>query len=358
MENNTNKTKTEENEKTNIIKNNPRLFIIIAVAIVVLAIVIGVIVAVVNKKNAGTVERVATQTMGGLDVLCEPSSIALIADQGFLVTDVYGKQIWLINSISGSIYAGKGSVEDMYGQPLGGYNDSELKDSLFKEPWAISPFLNGYAVSDTQNGAIRLISSTTTQTVNGYSEELEIGDLGVKFDKPTGLATDEAGNLYISETGKGAIRRVTPDGEVTTVAEGLDGPMGLYAAGDYIYVAETASHRIVRVKDGQIEVVAGTGEETPEGGLGDGSIKKATFRYPQGVAVADDGTVFVADTVSSTVRMIRNNKVTTILQREGEELDIEMYPVSPRGLFIDNGSLYVCDPFARRVYVLKLEDVY
>ncbi len=358
MENNTNKTKTEENEKTNIIKNNPRLFIIIAVAIVVLAIVISVIVAVVNKKNAGTVERVATQTMGGLDVLCEPSSIALIADQGFLVTDVYGKQIWLINSISGSIYAGKGSVEDMYGQPLGGYNDAELKDSLFKEPWAISPFLNGYAVSDTQNGAIRLISSTTTQTVNGYSEELEIGDLGVKFDKPTGLATDEAGNLYISETGKGAIRRVTPDGEVTTVAEGLDGPMGLYAAGDYIYVAETASHRIVRVKDGQIEVVAGTGEETPEGGLGDGSIKKATFRYPQGVAVADDGTVFVADTVSSTVRMIRNNKVTTILQREGEELDIEMYPVSPRGLFIDNGSLYVCDPFARRVYVLKLEDVY
>ena len=358
MENNTNKTKTEENEKTNIIKNNPRLFIIIAVAIVVLAIIIGVITAVVHRKPSGTVERVATQTMGGLDVLCEPSSIALIADQGFLVTDVYGKQIWLINSISGSIYAGKGSVEDMYGQPLGGYNDSELKDSLFKEPWAISPFLNGYAVSDTQNGAIRLISSTTTQTVNGYSEELEIGDLGVKFDKPTGLATDEAGNLYISETGKGAIRRVTPDGEVTTVAEGLDGPMGLYAAGDYIYVAETASHRIVRVKDGQIEVVAGTGEETPEGGLGDGSIKKATFRYPQGVAVADDGTVFVADTVSSTVRMIRNNKVTTILQREGEELDIEMYPVSPRGLFIDNGSLYVCDPFARRVYVLKLEDVY
>ena len=54
--------------------------------------------------------------------------------------------------------------------------------------------------------------------------------------------------------------------------------------------------------------------------------------------------------------MIRNNKVTTILQREGEELDIEMYPVSPSGLFIDNGSLYVCDPFARRIYMISVKE--
>ena len=347
-------------EEKKSINNRTRLIIII-IACVIAVVLIAVLVirsVVKNTSYGGIVNNVKTQTMGGLDVLCEPSAMTIMDGRGFLVTDVYGKQIWLINSFDGMVYAGTDSVEDLYGEPLGGYNDAELGSSLFKEPWSITPFLDGYAVSDTGNDAVRLLSSETTQTVNGYSDILEIGDLGVKFDTPTGLCTDEEGCLYIAETGKGAIRKVSTEGEVTTVCDGLDRPMGICYFDGWIYVAETGANRIVRVKDGKIDVIAGSGEETPEGGLGDGSVKKATFRSPQGVAVAPDGTVFVADTISSTVRMIRNNKVTTILQREGEQLDIEMYPVSPRGLFIEGNSLYICDPFARRVYLLQISDLY
>lgn len=59
--------------------------------------------------------------------------------------------------------------------------------------------------------------------------------------------------------------------------------------------------------------------------------------------MAEDGTVFVADTGNGAVRRIQDGRVTTVLQAQGDDV----YPVSPRGLWIDGDTLYVGDVFMR-----------
>ena len=76
----------------------------------------------------------------------------------------------------------------------------------------------GYAVSDADNDVVRLARAELTQTVNGSTtEKLAVTDLGVAFSRPTGLAVDSDGNLYVSDTANGAIRRIS-GGVVTTLA--------------------------------------------------------------------------------------------------------------------------------------------
>lgn len=296
-----------------------------------------------NKSKAGG------NYLEGLDVLCGPCGIAPVADGGFLITDTYGKKIWKATGKHAVVYAGAESVQDQYGEPMGGYNDASLMESLFKEPWAIVPFLDGYAVSDTENHAVRLVNKAGVQTVNGRSGELEQGDLGVTFDLPTGLAVDDQGNLYVADTGRSVIYRISKDGSTEVFTKELHAPMGICWYQGALYVAETGEHRVVSVMDGNVKVIAGTGEE----GDADGPALTATFSSPMGVAVGPDGTVFVSDTVNATVRRVKDGVVDTIFAPDEERLTTS--PVSPTGMLAYDGFLYVCDPFARRVYILPLQ---
>ncbi len=71
-----------------------------------------------------------------------PSGIAVDQNGVLLVTDLYNKQVWKVLNRAGTAYAGGATVPDLYGQPLGGYNDGNLTGSYFKEPWAVAPFLD------------------------------------------------------------------------------------------------------------------------------------------------------------------------------------------------------------------------
>lgn len=287
-----------------------------------------------------------------LDNLCAPSGITAGEDGALLITDVYNKVIWQVKGGSSSVCAGGETVADPYGQPVGGYNDAGLPQSYFKYPWAIAPFLDGYAVSDAENNAIRLISGDSTQTVNGTtSERLITTQLGVVFAYPTGLAADGEGNLYVSDTHNNAVRKISPKGVVVTVAEGLSDPMGLCWHDGALYVAETGANRIIRVVKGRVELVAGSGQS----GMTDGPADKAAFSMPQGIAVGSDGTVYVADTGNSAVRRVRGGVVATLAARDLTSMDI--CPVSPVGLLLRQGRLYVCDTFSRRVFVLDPEQL-
>lgn len=78
---------------------------------------------------------------------------------------------------------------------------------------------------------------------------------------------------------------VSMEGAVTTVAEGLDEPMGLYIRSGVLYIAETGANRIRKVEDGTVFPVAGSGEE----GLEDGPAEDASFSGPQGVCLGEGG---------------------------------------------------------------------
>jgi len=272
-------------------------------------------------------------------MLRAPCGLALGEDGALLVTDARSHRIWSVRSGVITAYAGANTPANELGMPRGGYRDGALEQSLFREPWAITPFLDGWAVSDAGNNALRLITGGRVLTINGTpaAAGLAVSDMGVVYDRPTGLATDGEGRLYVADTGSGTIRRITHDGRVSVFARGLNEPTGLCWYGGSLYVAETGENRILRVTDGTVQVLAGTGEE----GFEDGSALSATFRSPIGLAAGEDGTIYVADMVNSAVRSISGGQVRTLLSR-GEK---EAAPASPMGLLIQGDTLWVSDNY-------------
>ena len=285
-----------------------------------------------------------------MDVQCGASGLVKTESGELLVTDVYNKCIWKVSSGKSVRYAGAESVEDRSGEPLGGYNDSTFDKCFFGEPWAISAFLEGWAVSDTSNNALRLLRNGKVETINASTNDptLLVKDMGVVYNHPTGLATDENGNLYVANTGRGEIIRITPNGQATVYCKDLHEPTGLFWYDRALYVAETGAHRVLRVFLGQSQVIAGSGTE----GFEDGDAMHACFASPTGLAVDKDGTVYVADTANAAVRRVKDGQVDTLLMPSPGELSTT--PVSPRGLLVNRDTLLVCDTYARAVLALPL----
>ncbi|MCI8304140.1 MAG: hypothetical protein HFF52_05870 [Lawsonibacter sp.] len=286
-------------------------------------------------------------SVSAIDVMCQPCGVAAMPDGSLLVTDQYNKVIWRVTEGRSSPFAGADTVEDVYGQPVGGYHDAALLKSLFKDPWAIAPFLGGWAVSDAENGVVRFLRPDDSGTVNRTG----VTDLGVSFDHPTGLAADDAGSLYVSDTFLGVVKKITPAGQVSTWASGLTEPMGLCWADGSLYIAECGGNRILKVGgDKKVTVAAGSGTE----GEADGPAAQASFSGPKGVAVAADGTIYVADTDNGTVRRVRDGQVTTILSRDPRDVTA-LFPAAPTGLLIQGNTLYISDTFARKLLALPLD---
>lgn len=286
--------------------------------------------------------------VSAMDVMCAPNGIALMSDGTVLVTDTYYKRLWQVKEGASQVYAGGDTTVGLYGEPMGGYNDADPLSSYFMQPWDVAEFLGGWAVSDTDNNVVRIVRSEEVTTINGSAEEsLNVNDVGVVFDRPTGLATDEEGNLYVADTGNGAVRKVTPQGKVATVAEGLAEPMGIAWRDGALYVAESGADRIVKVANGEVLAVAGSGEE----GFEDGAADQATFSGPRDVAVGEDGVIYVADTLNSAVRRIVDGKVETVVARDTAKAEFGI--VSPTGLLLQGERLYICDSFSRKLFVLE-----
>lgn len=293
-------------------------------------------------------EQNASVIKNALNVVCAPSGILAAADGSILVTDTYNKQVISIRDGVSTVYAGKTGVQDIYGESVGGYHDGKNTECLFSEPWAIAPFKDGYAVSDTGNNVIRLVLPTETKTFTGRKlPGYQDGDCAIaSFNDPTGLAFDGKETLYVADTGNGAIRMVTSYGKVSTLMGNLSEPTGLCYKNGSLYVAESGANRVLKITDGTVTEVYGSGTE----GYADGAQDQAQFSCPQGVAVADDGTVYISDTGNSAVRKVSGKTVTTVFLSDPSSLERTL--VSPRGLLAAGDRLYVCDNFSRKILII------
>jgi sugar lactone lactonase YvrE len=182
-----------------------------------------------------------------------------------------------------------------------------------------------------------------------------------RFSEPFGIVAAPDGTIFVADAGHAhLIRRVAPDGRVSTVAGGARGfsdgvgssaafstPSGLALAPDgTLYVADTGNHAIRRITpDGSVSTLAGDGSP----GYADGPAHQARFNGPIGVAVAPDGRIFVTDTYNDRIRVIDVNGIVTTLAGSGQPgaddgvADSASFD-TPAGLAFDAiGILYVAD---------------
>ena len=292
---------------------------------------------------------------GGGNTFRNPTGIMLGEDGQLYIADEGNNNIICMNEKDREVVAGYTLPLDLYNRASGGYQDGEIKKALFDQPFDLVEWYGGIAVSDSGNHCIRLIvEGDKVRTLAGNGEEGYQNGYASKaaFSNPSGLAVGADGNLYIADSGNGAIRVLSLDGEVTTLTEDLDTPVGLCADGDALYITDIGTNQIYKYEENTLKVVAGAAYSDEEVDMEDGDASRATFSKPCGV-YAKDGIVYVADTGFSAVRKIEDGKVTTLTQFEGTGTDL--WPARPVGIELLDDTLYVTDEFVGVVFKVKTD---
>jgi uncharacterized repeat protein (TIGR02543 family) len=214
-------------------------------------------------------------------------------------------------------------LSTVLGAPSDG--DDALSATL-NMPVSVLPGANGVVYAGLKNshqliaidpdGKVRVIAGTGVQGYSGDGGQARLATL----DVPAGLAMDRAGNIYIADSGKSVVRRIAPDGVITTVAgtgraaNSGDGGLATEATlnspsaiafdnSGNLLIADTWNQTVRMVSpDGIITRVAGTGEEGYKGN--DGPALDALLDNPSGLAVDAAGNIYIADTGNGWIRVV------------------------------------------------------
>jgi streptogramin lyase len=260
------------------------------------------------------------------------------------------------------------------GLSAGGYAEGAKASALFSSPQGVVADAAGNLyVADSFNNAIRKISTTgiVTTLAGGATAGFTNGTgAAASFYSPQYIAIDASGNLYVTDIGNNAIRKVTPAGVVTTLAGGNNAsydngagtstlvrflPTGLAvdAAGN-VYVAEKSNNLIRKITPaGAVSTLAGTGVR----GIGDAVGILAYFSSPTGIAVDAQGIVYVADTGNNAIRQITaDGTVTTYIGNPTAQPNLLNAPVAMA--FDKTGNLFITDQSGRIMEVTTSKVLY
>lgn len=184
---------------------------------------------------------------------------------------------------------------------------------------------NALYTTDSQNHAIRRIDATTGATAtlagNGTAGFADAAGSAARFRYPAGITHDRrTGDLYVADRDNHCIRKVDPQGVVTTyagtpqVAGNVDGPalqarfrqpVGVAIAPDgTLYVSDYGNNRIRKVAPAGGAVSHVAGDPGGFAGYVDSYAHKARFRQPRQCALGPDGFLYVADAYNDALRAI------------------------------------------------------
>lgn len=251
-----------------------------------------------------------------------PTGIAIDANNNLYVSESPGR----IRKISSA-----GVVTTLAGSTIPGYADATGINAQFEYPsgLAVDAFGNVY-VCDGGNHRIRKVTPAGIVTTyagsggtgNGNGGYSDSTSLNAQFNLPQGLSIDRTGNLYVADLGNSAIRKISINGQVTTLAgtdtfgfaDGtgnaarFDFPYGTAVdANGNVFVADYGNRRIRKITEsGVVSTIAGTGTFGSDNGLG----SAATFSTPTGITLDVFGNLFIADNGSDQIRKIRNLNCT------------------------------------------------
>jgi ABC-type branched-subunit amino acid transport system substrate-binding protein/sugar lactone lactonase YvrE len=275
-----------------------------------------------------------------------------------------------------------GFVSTLAGTGSPGYVDGPVATAQFSSPVGLAVDAAGNVyVADSGNHCVRLIRPDgTVTTLAGTGEPgYRDGPAGeAQFDGPTDVAVNSMGVLYVADSENDRIRAISPDGMVTTLAGSgrrgfKDGPpeqaefnapwkLALGADGtlyvvDGIAVYARGNHAVRRVApDGTVSTLAGTGQP----GLEDGPVIEAGFYWPEDVDVDTSGNVYVADGWGNRIRVITPEGMVYTLAGSGKMGHAdgpgpEAAFLDPVGVLLDkSGHLIVSDFGSFRIRVIDL----
>ena len=217
-----------------------------------------------------------------------------------------------------------------------GSADGPGGSARFNQPAGVACDSSGNVyVADSNNYTIRKITPagvvTTFAGSPGVSGKTDGSGSSARFFWPAGVACDAFDNIYVADEGNAGIRKIAPDGTVTTLAGGVampgyaDGtgstarfyqPEGVACdASGNVYVADTFNHVIRKITSaGVVTTLAGL-HGSP--GSNDGSGTVASFRYPSGVTCDASGNVYVADQGNDLIRKVTPAGVVTTVAGTG-----------------------------------------
>lgn len=242
-----------------------------------------------------------------------PHGITADAEGNVYIADRFGHRI--------RKYTQDGQVSTIAGNGIVGNADGNGIGAFFNEPWGICMGTDGFIyVADTRNNLIRRINEdgdvTTFAGSGNYGGSDGFG-INASFGNPTGLEMDDEGNLYVADHLTHVIRKIDPQGTVTTLA-GVAGdpgfqdgfgsqakfyrPYGLTLDNEgNILVADEWNHRIRKITpEGQVTTIGGNGNI----GYLDGFDTNTEFNYPWDISVDEDGNLYVADGYNQVIRLM------------------------------------------------------
>jgi len=235
----------------------------------------------------------------------------------------------------------------------------------------VDPNGNLYIADSNSNRIRKVTPAGDISTFAGNGNDGFSGDGGpatsAEINFPEGVAVDSQGNLYIADSNNLRVRKVTPDGTISTVAgngtggySGDGGPatsaelnypdaVAVGSHGD-VYIADTSNYRIRKVTTGgTITTVAGNGTSGYSGD--EGPATSAEISYVWGIAVDSTGNLYIADGDNNRIRKVTpDGTISTIVGNGKEGYSGDGGPATsaeidyPMGVAVDSaGNLYISD---------------
>ena len=248
--------------------------------------------------------------------------IAIDTSGNFFIADGANALIRMIDT--------NGMVSTLAGSLVQGNLDGNGMAAKFASPSGITIDRSGNLyVTDQVNNNVRKITpgglvTTVAGGIAGYADGI---GTNASFNKPMGICVDTLGNLFVADNGNNRIRKITPDGQVSTFAgngltvstdstmltTGFNGPSGLFLdASQNLYITE--NYRIWEITStGKVVEKAGIG--TP--GDVDSYSLLASFNMLTGVCVSRGGIIYLADAGNQKIREICSGGLVTTLAGTG-----------------------------------------
>jgi hypothetical protein len=213
---------------------------------------------------------------------------------------------------------------------------------------------------------------TTVRTIAGSGQLGDNGGpvLGASFMEPDGIAVGRDGTIYVADGRANDVRAIA-NGSVRTVAGSparpggfadgpagsalFDRPVGIAVGKDgTLYVADSLNHRIRAIQNGKVRTFAGNAAA----GMADGTGAVATFTLPKGIAIDDDGNLYVAD-YGVGIRKIAHDGTVTTMNVSSTKF---VYAVAARGSgagaildYTDNEGIHILNNGKQRGLAIATE---